>query len=61
VISHAVKETRPDLLVIGTHGRSGLMKLLLGSVTEEVLRSLDVDILVVPPVRDSDHADASRV
>jgi universal stress protein E len=61
VISHAVNETRPDLLVIGTHGRSGLMKLLLGSVTEEILRSLNVDILVVPPVRDSDYADASRV
>jgi universal stress protein E len=50
VISHVVKETRPDLLVIATHGRSGLMKLLLGSVTEQVLRSLDIDILVVPPV-----------
>jgi universal stress protein E len=42
---------RPDLLVIGTHGRSGLLKVLLGSVTEEALRCLDVDILAVPPVR----------
>jgi len=51
VISRAVEEARPDLLVIGTHGRSGLLKVLLGSVTEEVLRSLNVDILAVPPVR----------
>jgi universal stress protein E len=51
VISRAVEEMRPDLLVIGTHGRSGLLKVLLGSVTEEALRSLSTDILAVPPVR----------
>ncbi|RUW68449.1 MULTISPECIES: universal stress protein [unclassified Mesorhizobium] len=34
-------ETRPTLLlVVGTHGRSGLIKVLLGSVTESVLRSV---------------------
>jgi nucleotide-binding universal stress UspA family protein len=51
VISQAVEEMRPDLLVIGTHGRSGLLKVLLGSVTEAALRRLDVDIFAVPPVR----------
>ncbi len=51
VISNAVKETTPDLIVIGTHGRSGIVKMLIGSVAEEVLRSIDVDILAVPPVR----------
>ena len=51
VISRAVEEMRPDLLIIGTHGRSGLLKVLLGSVTEAALRDLDVDILAVPPVR----------
>lgn len=51
VISRAVTEMRPDLLVMGTHGRSGLLKGLIGSVTEEALRSLSVDILAVPPVR----------
>jgi nucleotide-binding universal stress UspA family protein len=50
VISRAVAEMRPDLLVMGTHGRSGLLKALIGSVTEEALRSLNVDILAVPPV-----------
>jgi nucleotide-binding universal stress UspA family protein len=61
VIARAVEEARPDLLIVGTHSRSGLMKLLLGSVAEEVLRSLDVDILVVPSVADSDGADVSPV
>jgi universal stress protein E len=51
VISRAVNEIKPDLLVMGTHGRSGLAKILLGSVTEEVLRSLEVDILAVPPAK----------
>jgi nucleotide-binding universal stress UspA family protein len=49
VISDAVEELSPDLLVMGTHGRSGLSKFFLGSVTEDVLRSAAVDILVVPP------------
>ncbi|HKS64491.1 MAG TPA: universal stress protein [Xanthobacteraceae bacterium] len=39
-----VDELRPDLLVLGTHGRSGVVKALIGSVTEEALRSLEVDI-----------------
>jgi nucleotide-binding universal stress UspA family protein len=51
VISTAVKQVKPDVLIIGTHGRSSIAKALLGSVTEEVLRSLDVDILAVPPTR----------
>ena len=36
---------------MGTRGRSGLIRMLLGSVTEEVLRSLDIDILAVPPTQ----------
>jgi universal stress protein E len=51
VISRAVSDMRPDLLVMGTHGRSALLKVLIGSVTEEALRSLSVDILAVPPLK----------
>jgi nucleotide-binding universal stress UspA family protein len=51
VIAETVAQTRPDLLVMGTHGRSGLLKALIGSVTEQVLRSVSVDILAVPPHR----------
>jgi universal stress protein E len=49
IISRMVSELGPDLLVMGTHGRSGLLKVLIGSVTEEALRSLSLDILAVPP------------
>ncbi|ELY89728.1 universal stress protein [Natrinema altunense] len=36
-----------DLIVIGSHGRSGVRRALLGSVTERVLRSTHVPVLVV--------------
>ncbi len=51
IISGAVADMRPDLLVMGTHARSAVLKALIGSVTEEALRSLNVDILAVPPPR----------
>lgn len=37
-----------DLLVMGTHGRSGFERLLLGSVTEKVLRKAPCPVLTVP-------------
>jgi len=48
VISEAVGAVNPELLVVGTHGRSGVAKILLGSVAEQVLRALEIDILAVP-------------
>ncbi|WP_255198708.1 universal stress protein [Halorarius litoreus] len=38
-----------DLVVMGTHGRRGLDRFLLGSVTERVVRLTDVPVLVVHP------------
>ena len=39
---------RPDLVVVGTHGRSGLQRLTLGSVAEQLLNALPCDVLAVP-------------
>ena len=39
-----------DLIVIGTHGASGFEHLLLGSVTEKVLRRASCPVLTVPPL-----------
>ena len=50
-IKRVATRERPDLMIIGTHGRSALVKALIGSVAEDILRSLDVDILAVPPAR----------
>lgn len=43
-----------DLIVMGTHGRSGFDRIVLGSVTEKVLRKADCPVLIVPPL--SRHA-----
>ncbi|WP_201834724.1 universal stress protein [Microvirga zambiensis] len=51
VISTIVEQLTPDVLIMGTHGRTGIAKALLGSVAEEVLWSLTIDILAVPPLR----------
>jgi nucleotide-binding universal stress UspA family protein len=44
-----VEENNIDLLVLGTHGRRGVQKLLLGSVAEEVWRSANVPVLTIGP------------
>jgi nucleotide-binding universal stress UspA family protein len=36
-----------DLIVMGTHGRTGVERLLLGSVAEKVLRDAPCSVLVV--------------
>ncbi len=36
-----------DLIVMGTHGRSGLERLLMGSVAEKVMREAPCSVLVV--------------
>ncbi|MFD1562502.1 universal stress protein [Haloarchaeobius amylolyticus] len=48
VILDSADDTGVDLIVIGTHGRSGLERHLLGSVTENVVRSADVPVVCVP-------------
>ncbi|MDB5136789.1 MAG: putative universal stress protein [Mucilaginibacter sp.] len=42
------KEFEADLVVLGTHSRTGLDRLLMGSVAEHVVRHSDVPVLVVP-------------
>jgi nucleotide-binding universal stress UspA family protein len=48
-ILHHLAVTGADLLVLGTHGRSGFQRLFLGSVTEKVIRKATRPTLVVPP------------
>lgn len=53
-------EAYADLIVIGTHGRSGIERLLLGSVSERVVRHAGCPVLVMRPKREpaSPEADA---
>jgi len=43
------REKRIDLIVVGTHGRSGLGKIILGSVAEKVFRRSPVPVLTIGP------------
>ena len=48
IIQYA-KENEIDLIVIGTHGRTGLVHLLMGSVAENVVRKSPCPVLTVKP------------
>ena len=48
-IADFAASSKVDLIVIGTHGASGFRHLVLGSVTETVLREVDCPVLTVPP------------
>jgi nucleotide-binding universal stress UspA family protein len=47
-----------DLIVMGTHGRTGMERLLMGSVAEKVLRDAHCSVLVVKLPRGQSHARA---
>jgi nucleotide-binding universal stress UspA family protein len=50
-----------DLIVMGTHGRTGLERLLMGSVAEKVLRDASCSVLVVKLPRGQPVADRPEV
>jgi universal stress protein A len=43
------KATHVDLIVVGTHGRGGVSRLMMGSVAEKVVRTAPCPVLVVRP------------
>lgn len=50
-----------DLIVMGTHGRRGVGRLMLGSVAEEIVRLADCPVLTVRPDIDPAEADTHRI
>jgi nucleotide-binding universal stress UspA family protein len=56
-VAQVLAEREIDLLIVGTHGRTGAMKLLLGSVAEEILRRASIPVLTIgPSVRKGAHS-----
>ncbi|MGB8011678.1 MAG: universal stress protein [Terriglobales bacterium] len=49
VLSRLIAEHDIDLLVVGTHGRTGARKLLMGSVAEKIFRQASCPVLTVGP------------
>ncbi len=50
-ILHTVERLESDLVVIGTHGLSGVNRLFFGSTTEHVLRRVETPVLAIPPLK----------
>jgi nucleotide-binding universal stress UspA family protein len=48
-IVHKAKQMQADMIVMGTHGRSGLPHMLLGSVAEKVVRTASCPVLTIRP------------
>ena len=55
-----IREWQPDLVVVGTHGRSGFERFLLGSVTARIVRDGGSNVLVVPPAAAREQSGAAR-
>jgi len=55
-----IKEQAIDLVVAGTHGRTGVKKLLLGSVAEEIFRRSPVPVLTIGPQAHGNVHNAGR-
>ena len=51
IVFHEAVQRGSDLIAVGTHGRSGLSHVLLGSVAEWLIRNAQCDILVARPHR----------
>jgi nucleotide-binding universal stress UspA family protein len=49
-ILDAAKETNADIIVMGSHSRHGLDKILMGSVAEKVLRNSLIPLFIIPVV-----------
>jgi nucleotide-binding universal stress UspA family protein len=49
VLSRLIEEKEIDLVIVGTKGRTGLEKMLVGSVAEEILRQARCPVLTVGP------------
>ncbi len=49
VLSQMISERGVDLVVVGTHGRTGVRKIILGSVAEDIFRQSPCPVLTVGP------------
>ena len=58
-IAETAADEHVDLIVVGTHGRSGLDRLIVGSVAERVVRLASCPVLVVKASAKAARADAA--
>jgi nucleotide-binding universal stress UspA family protein len=46
-VQSAIENSKPDLVIMGTHGRKGVRRMLLGSVAEKIVRTSPVPVLTM--------------
>jgi len=60
-LEKAIRSHKTDLIVIGTHGRTGVAKILLGSIAEEIFRTVSCPVLTVGPHSDPAKSSFRRI
>ena len=56
-INHHAQDGEHDLVVMGTHGKTGLERVMLGSVAETVVRTCPVPVLVTHDRAGAEHRE----
>lgn len=59
-ILKVAKEIEVDMIVMGSHSRSGLDRILMGSVTEKVLRHSTVPLFLIPNRKQEEQAGHTK-
>ncbi len=59
-LESVLREDQVDLIVLGTSGRRGLQKLLLGSTAEEVFRRSPIPVMTIGPAADKNDQRGAR-
>jgi nucleotide-binding universal stress UspA family protein len=60
-LQDSIEKQHADLLIIGTRGRTGIAKMLLGSVAEEIFRTVPVPVLTVGPNANPSKANVQEI
>jgi len=60
-LDKAIQKYNTDLVIIGTRGRTGLAKMLLGSIAEEIFRTVPCPVLTVGPHSNAAKADIREI
>ncbi|HWY98467.1 MAG TPA: universal stress protein [Bacteroidia bacterium] len=48
---NVARSKKADMIIMGTHGRTGLRHLVMGSVAEYVIRHATIPVLVIPETK----------